>query len=80
MFETNIDEAISLLNGGPINVLNFGQVNYYDIKDIIDTKINITVEKILGIRTFWGLQQNNEIKNNLEWQIKCLILKCGYLI
>ncbi len=72
VFENNVDEAISLLDGGAINVLNFGQVNYYDTNDMIewvgDTRVNI--EKVLGIRTFWGLQQNNDIKKELNWQDK----------
>lgn len=72
VFENNVDEAISLLDGGAINVLNFGQVNYYDTNDMIewigDTGVNI--EKVLGIRTFWGLQQNNDIKKELNWQDK----------
>lgn len=72
VFENNVDEAISLLNGGKINVYSFGEINYYDIDDIkewIGNK-NIIIEKIRGVRTFWALQQNNEIKNEKSWQDK----------
>lgn len=72
VFENNIDEAISLLNGGDINAYSFGKVSYYDLDDIkewIGNK-NTTIEKVRGIRTFWGLQQNNEIKNEKSWQDK----------
>jgi S-adenosylmethionine-dependent methyltransferase len=30
---------------------------------------------VLGIRTFWGLQQNNEIKYNKAWQEKMFELE-----
>ena len=72
--ENSVNEAISLLNGGITNVMIFGQVNYYDMKDVkewIGDK-NINIEKVLGIRTFWSLQQNNEIKNDPIWQEKIL--------
>ena len=31
---------------------------------------DIIIEKIRGVRTFWALQQNNEIKNEKSWQDK----------
>jgi len=74
VLENSVDEAISLLNGGTINVMNFGQVNYYDMNNVKewigDRYVNI--EKVLGIRTFWALQQNNEIKYDSIWQEKML--------
>jgi len=71
VFENNVDEAISLLNGGAINVMNFGEVNYYNINELIDcVGDDVKIEKVLGIRTFWALQQNNEIKNQPIWQEK----------
>ncbi len=70
VFENNIDEAIFLLDGGAINVINFGQVNYYNTKDIMEWAEDIAIEKVLGIRTFWALQQNNESKNDPNWQEK----------
>jgi SAM-dependent methyltransferase len=72
--ENNVDEAISQLDGGTTNVIVFGQVNYYDIKDVKDWigYMNVNIEKVLGIRTFWSLQQNNGIKNDPTWQEKML--------
>jgi S-adenosylmethionine-dependent methyltransferase len=74
VLENSVDEAISLLNGGTINVMNFGQVNYYDMNDVKEWigDIDVNIEKVLGIRTFWALQQNNEIKNDPIWQEKML--------
>jgi S-adenosylmethionine-dependent methyltransferase len=74
VLENSVDEAISLLNGGTINVMNFGQVNYYDmnnVKEWIGDR-DVNIEKVLGIRTFWALQQNNEIKYDSIWQEKML--------
>lgn len=72
VFENSLDEAIYLLDGGRVKVMNFGEVNYYDINDIkqwIGDK-DISIEKILGVRTFWGLQQNNDVKYRQDWQEK----------
>lgn len=72
VFENSLDEAIYLLDGGRVKVMNFGEVNYYDINDIkqwIGDK-DISIEKILGVRTFWGLQQNNDVKYGQDWQEK----------
>ncbi|WP_010291960.1 class I SAM-dependent methyltransferase [Clostridium senegalense] len=72
VFENNLDEAIYLLDGGRVKVINFGEVNYYNISDIkqwIGNK-DISIEKILGVRTFWGLQQNNDVKYGQDWQEK----------
>ncbi|MCR3760339.1 class I SAM-dependent methyltransferase [Clostridium felsineum] len=71
VFENNIEEAIKLLDGGNINSINLGQVAYYNLEDIKKwgEGFDFNVEKILGIRTFWGLQ-NNEIKEEPSWQDK----------
>lgn len=77
VFENNLDEALSILNGGTVNVANFGEVTYYDIDNLISSVGNnlITTEKVLGIRTFWALQQNNEIKFDPTWQDKMFQLE-----
>jgi len=74
VLENSVDEAISLLNGGTTNVMIFGQVNYYTMKDVKEWigDMDVNIEKVLGIRTFWSLQQNNEIKNDPFWQEKML--------
>ncbi|MBU3153611.1 class I SAM-dependent methyltransferase [Clostridium estertheticum] len=72
IFENNMDEAIRLLNGGVSNVANFGQVNYYNINDITGWigELDINIEKVLGIRTFFALHPNNEIRYDPIWQEK----------
>lgn len=72
VFENNIEEAVSLLGGREISVLNFGKVNYYNTKDIMNWVhgYDVNIEKVLGLRTFWALQQDNQIKSKPEWQDK----------
>ncbi len=70
IFENNVDEALSLLDGGDIEVMNFGKVNYYYNDEILKWEINLKLDKTYGVRTFWGLQQNNEIKSEKSWQEK----------
>ncbi|MCB2354232.1 class I SAM-dependent methyltransferase [Clostridium estertheticum] len=72
IFENNMDEAIRLLNGGASNVANFGQANYYNINDIMGWigELDINIEKVLGIRTFFALHPNNEIRYDPIWQEK----------
>ena len=72
VFENNVEEALSLLDGGAMNVPNFGQVNYYHMNNIVDWIENetVSIDKVLGVRNFWGLQQNNELKQEHDWQDK----------
>lgn len=72
IFENNLDEALMLLNGGASNVAYFGQVDYYNIDDIIEWigALDINIEKLLGVRTFFALHPNNEIRYDPIWQEK----------
>jgi len=77
-FENNLEQAISLLNGGENSAAFFGQINYYDFDDMadwIDGK-NISIEKVLGIRTFYALNASiNEIRFDTVWQDKMFELE-----
>jgi S-adenosylmethionine-dependent methyltransferase len=77
IFENNLDEAISIINGETVDAVSFGPINYYEITDLIDwaDTTAIHIDKVLGIRTFWGLQQNNEMKYEQAWQEKMLDLE-----
>lgn len=67
VFENNVEEALSLLNGGESLSESFGKINYYDIEDITCYNLSFAIDKIYGVRTFWALQQNNEIKHAQIW-------------
>ncbi len=69
IFENDIDAAISLLNGGSTSAAYFGNINYYKTKDLLDwcADTDITIEKIVGVRTFYALHPNNEIRFDSSW-------------
>ena len=75
VFENALDEAISLLKGGDLSVLNFGTVRYYDAEELLRQMPGMTLEKMFGVRTFWALQQDNAIKEQPEWQEKMFRLE-----
>lgn len=77
VFENRLEEALSLIDGEPLHVMNFGQIHYYTLQDMMQwiPENTLRVDSLLGIRTFWGLQQNNEVKYSLDWQEKMLALE-----
>lgn len=77
VFENNLDEAMMLLNGGTSNAAYFGQVNYYNVNDITEwiDDLHINIEKVLGIRTFFALHPNNDIRYDPIWQEKMFELE-----
>lgn len=77
-FENNLDQAISLLNGGESSAAFFGQINYYTTDEIIDWTDfkDISIEKVLGIRTFYALNSSiNEVRFDPIWQDKMFELE-----
>jgi len=74
VFENNIDEALLLLEGGESSN-TFGKINYYDSEDLAKWGGNIKTEKILGVQTIYGLQQNNDIKYEPDWVDKMFDLE-----
>ena len=75
VFENALDEAISMLQGGTLSVRNFGKVVYYSQQDLLKWVPDLKLEKVMGIRTFWALQQDNTVKENPEWQDKIFLLE-----
>lgn len=77
VFENNLDEAISLLHGESTSAAYFGQISYYNTKDLMDWagNIDVHIEKVLGIRTFYALNPDNEIKFDPIWQEKMFELE-----
>ena len=68
----NFDEANNLLDGHNSNAQQFGIINYYDDKDIIEWCDGFTLQETYGLRTFWDLQQNQDIQKDEEWQKKMI--------
>ena len=60
----NFDEANDLLDGRNSTAQQIGTINYYDDKDIIKWCDGFTLQETYGLRTFWDLQQNQEIQKD----------------
>jgi len=61
----DINKAANLLEGG-YNSNVFGRVVLYDPEDLVKWGDNIQIEKILSVRTFYGLQRD-DIKHEPDW-------------
>lgn len=68
----DFDEAKHLLNGGNSMAKQFGEIKYYEDEYLMDNLQGYEVVKNYGIRTFWDLQQNQEIHKDSEWQDKMI--------
>lgn len=68
----NFDEANNLLDGHNSNAQQFGTINYYDDCDIAKWCDGFVLREYYGLRTFWDLQQNQEIQKDDEWQKKMI--------
>ena len=68
----NFDEANNLLDGHNSNAQQFGTINYYDASDISNWCNGLVLQQTYGLRTFWDLQQNQEIQKDEEWQQKMI--------
>lgn len=68
----NFDDANNLLDGQNSNAQQFGTIKYYDDSDILDWCRGLVLQQTYGLRTFWDLQQNQEIQKDEEWQKKMI--------
>lgn len=68
----NFEHANELLDGSNGQAQQFGTINYYDESDLIKWSETFRIEQIQGIRTFWDLQQNQDIQKDISWQEKML--------
>lgn len=66
----NFDEAQNLLDGHNSNAQQFGTINYYEDSDITNWCGGFALHQTFGLRTFWDLQQNQEIQKDEDWQTK----------
>lgn len=66
----DFEHAHSLLDGNDGMASKYGAICYYDDSDIENWCGELKITKTLGMRTFWDLQQNQEVHKNAEWQDK----------
>lgn len=71
----DFETANNILDGQNGNASKFGTINYYDDEDILNWCSDFTLDKKYGLRTFWDLQQNQEIQEKAEWQRKMIELE-----
>lgn len=68
----NFEHANELLEGENGHAQQFGTINYYEDTEILEWSDKFKIERILGMRTFWDLQQKQEIHKDKTWQEQML--------
>lgn len=68
----DFDHANSLLDGNDGMTSEFGEIHYYNDNNISEWCADLEIIKTMGIRTFWDLQQNQEIQEDPQWQRKMM--------
>lgn len=66
----DFEHAHSLLDGNDGMASKYGAIRYYEDSDIEKWCPELAITKTLGMRTFWDLQQNQEIHKDVDWQDK----------
>ena len=66
------DKVQDLLDGKDGAASKYGTIHYYEDTDIEEWCEQLKIEKIMGLRTFWDLQQNQENHSDAEWQKQML--------
>lgn len=66
----DFEHAHSLLDGNDGMTSKYGAIRYYEDVDIEKWCPELVITKILGMRTFWDMQQNQEIHKDADWQGK----------
>ncbi len=68
----DFEQADSLLDGNAGVSSQFGPIRYYEDKDIESWSPDLRIERVMGARTFWDLQQNQEMHTDAAWQAKMI--------
>ena len=68
----DFEHADSLLDGNDGMASKYGAIRYYEDSDIEKWCPELEITRTLGMRTFWDMQQNQEIHKDENWQEKML--------
>ena len=68
----DFEKANDLLDGKNSTASKFGEIKYYNDEDILKWCPELSIEDCYGIRTFWDLQQNQEMHDDENWQINMM--------
>ncbi len=66
----NFEHAKELLDGKCGHSENFGDIHYYDDKDLMSWCPDFEISDVKGIRVFWDLQQDRKLQTDYNWQMK----------
>lgn len=77
VFSDDPKAALDLLNSGDKESSMFGKRDTYEDEYIVESgkKFGLSAEKLLGIRTFFALSKNNDVKFTQEWYDNMLALE-----
>lgn len=68
----DFEHANELLEGKNGHAQKFGTIYYYEDQELLSWFHDFKLEKVLGMRTFWDLQQNQEVQKDAAWQEQML--------
>lgn len=66
----DFEHAHSLLDGNDGMTSKYGAIRYYEDSDIENWCSKLKITKTRGMRTFWDMQQDQEIHKDADWQDK----------
>lgn len=66
------DRANNMLSGKSDAASKYGEIHHYEDADVLKWCKEFNIKKVYGIRTFWDLQQNQEIQETQDWQDKMM--------
>ena len=66
----DFEHAHSLLDGNDGMASKYGAIRYYEDVDIEKWCSELAITKTMGMRTFWDMQQNQELHKDADWQDK----------
>lgn len=71
----DFEKANALLDGKEGSARKYGTISYYQDSDLTCWAKGLQIAKVLGMRTFWDLQQNQTIQKDEKWQKEMLELE-----
>lgn len=71
----DFDSANALLNGDTGESREFGTIHYYEDDDLTAWAPDLHISQVLGMRTFWDLQQNQANQKDIKWQTQMMQLE-----
>lgn len=71
----NFKHVHELLDGHPGILPQYGEIRYYKDEELLQWAPGLEAEKVLGMRTFWDLQQSQEVQDDREWQKQMMQLE-----